>query len=133
MAINSIGLVELSSIASGFQACDAMLKASYVELVLARSICSGKYIVLVKGDVAAVEASVESGCRAGDLAIVDSMVIPNLHESVFPALAGINKAETLEALRRWADDDLRSVNAQVEFLLRRALLDAGRLPKPTTA
>ncbi len=98
MAINSIGLVELSSIASGFQACDAMLKASYVELVLARSICSGKYIVLVKGDVAAVEASVESGCRAGDLAIVDSMVIPNLHESVFPALAGINKAETLEAL-----------------------------------
>lgn len=33
----------------------------------------------------------------------------------------------LEALRRWADDDLRSVNAQVEFLLRRCLRDAGRL------
>jgi len=98
MERNSIGLVELSSIASGFQACDAMLKASYVELVLARSICSGKYIVLVKGDVAAVEASVESGCRAGYAAIVDSMIIPNLHESVFPALTGINKAETLDAL-----------------------------------
>ena len=34
----------------------------------------------------------------------------------------------LDALRRWAADDLRSVNAQVEFLLRRALRDAGRLP-----
>ena len=34
----------------------------------------------------------------------------------------------LEALRRWADDDLRSVNGQLEFLLRRALKDAGRLP-----
>ncbi len=34
----------------------------------------------------------------------------------------------LDALRRWADDDLRSVNAQVEFLLRTALKDAGRLP-----
>jgi hypothetical protein len=34
----------------------------------------------------------------------------------------------LDALRRWAGDDLRSVNAQIEFLLRRALHDAGRLP-----
>lgn len=31
------------------------------------------------------------------------------------------------AVRRWADDELRSVNAQIEFLLRRALIDAGRL------
>lgn len=33
-----------------------------------------------------------------------------------------------EALARWAGDDLRSTNAQIEFLLRRALADAGRLP-----
>ena len=37
--------------------------------------------------------------------------------------------KVLELLRRWAADDLRSVNAQVEFLLRRALREAGRLPK----
>lgn len=36
--------------------------------------------------------------------------------------------EVLEALRRWADDELRSVNGQVEFLLRKALVEAGRLP-----
>jgi hypothetical protein len=36
--------------------------------------------------------------------------------------------KVLEAIRRWARDDLRSVNAQIEFLLRRALRDAGRLP-----
>ena len=35
-----------------------------------------------------------------------------------------------EALQRWADGDLRSLNAQIEFLLRRALRDAGRLPDP---
>jgi hypothetical protein len=34
---------------------------------------------------------------------------------------------TLDALRRWADDELRSVNGQIEFILRRALQDAGRL------
>ena len=34
----------------------------------------------------------------------------------------------LEALQRWASDDLRSLNAQIEFLLRRALQQAGRMP-----
>jgi hypothetical protein len=38
--------------------------------------------------------------------------------------------ETFAALQRWAADDLRSVNGQVEFLLRRALRDAGRLREP---
>lgn len=37
--------------------------------------------------------------------------------------------EIHEALQRWADDDLRSLNSHVEYLLRRALADAGRLPK----
>ena len=36
---------------------------------------------------------------------------------------------THEALQRWADADLRSLNAQIEFLLRRALIDAGRLKR----
>jgi hypothetical protein len=35
----------------------------------------------------------------------------------------------MEALRKWADDEFRSVNGQIEFLLRRALSDAGRLPE----
>jgi hypothetical protein len=37
--------------------------------------------------------------------------------------------ETFAALQAWAADDLRSVNGQVEFLLRRALRDAGRLAR----
>ena len=35
--------------------------------------------------------------------------------------------KVIEALRRWAGDELRSVNAQLEFVLRKALADAGRL------
>jgi len=34
--------------------------------------------------------------------------------------------ELLDAVQRWANDDLRSLNGQIEFLLRRALRDAGR-------
>jgi hypothetical protein len=42
-----------------------------------------------------------------------------------PFLLRIDR-ETLEAVQRWADDDLRSLNGQIEFLLRRVLKDAGR-------
>ncbi len=98
MAKNSIGLIELTSIAAGFHACDAMLKAADVEVILSRSICSGKYMVMVRGDVADVEASVSAGISLGNFSIIDSFVIPNLHEAVFPAIAGANKIEALEAL-----------------------------------
>ena len=37
----------------------------------------------------------------------------------------------LEAVQRWADDDLRSLNGQIEFLLRKALKDANRRVAPT--
>ncbi|HET8724400.1 MAG TPA: hypothetical protein VFM53_09395 [Anaeromyxobacteraceae bacterium] len=39
----------------------------------------------------------------------------------------------LEALQRWADDDLRSLNGQIEYLLRGALRAAGRAPSPDAA
>ena len=54
MEINSIGLIELSSVATGFSVEDLMLKASSVKLLLARSICSGKFLIVVAGDVASV-------------------------------------------------------------------------------
>ncbi|MEY3701670.1 MAG: hypothetical protein RI891_962 [Gemmatimonadota bacterium] len=38
----------------------------------------------------------------------------------------------LDALQRWADDELRSVNGQIEFVLRDALAMAGRAPKART-
>ena len=38
--------------------------------------------------------------------------------------------ELLDAVQRWADDDLRSLNGQIEFLLRGVLRDAGRAPQP---
>ncbi len=40
---------------------------------------------------------------------------------------------THEAMQRWADSELRSLNAQIEFILRRALQEAGRLPRKEPA
>ena len=40
-------------------------------------------------------------------------------------------AKTLEAMQRWAKDDLRSLNAQIEFVLRESLRKSGRLKRPS--
>ncbi len=97
-AKNSVGLIELGSIAAGFQVVDAMLKEADVTLVLARTICSGKYMVMIRGDVGAVEAAVAAGKALAGYSIIDTFLIPNLHESIFPAISGITKVDRLEAL-----------------------------------
>ena len=96
--MNAVGLIELNSIAAGFYVTDAMLKAAEVELLVARSICSGKYMVIIGGKVAAVQSSVEIGQESWEEAVIDTMVIPNVHASVFPAIAGSSQPENLGAL-----------------------------------
>ena len=98
MKKNSIGLIELSSIAAGYLVVDTMLKAAGVELLLARSICSGKYMTMVRGDVGEVTAAVQAGCASGRGFIIDTFIIPNVHESIFPAIYGSNKIDHLESL-----------------------------------
>lgn len=95
---NSIGLIEFSSIAAGFQAGDAMLKAADVEIVLARTICSGKYMVMVRGNVAAVESAVSAAVDSNRFSVVDQFVIPNVDEAIFPAIAGTMNPGQMEAL-----------------------------------
>jgi microcompartment protein CcmL/EutN len=86
MELTAIGMIETSSIAAGIEAQDAMLKAADVRLIVARTICSGKYIVVTAGDVAAVRASVDAGVETAAGVLVEQLVIPNVHPSVFPAL-----------------------------------------------
>ncbi len=85
-AAKSIGAIELSSIGIGYQVEDEMLKAASVELLIARTICSGKYLIVVGGSVSDVEAAIHAGLEIADEAIIDHLAIPNVHESVFPAL-----------------------------------------------
>ena len=65
----SIGVIELSSVGIGYQIQDEMLKAASVELLIARTICSGKYLIVIGGSVSDVEAAVEAGLTAADDAI----------------------------------------------------------------
>jgi len=98
MQKNAIGLIELNSIAAGMDVTDTMIKTSNVELVLSRTICSGKYMVIVGGDIAAVRSSVEAGLLKWEGAVIDSILLSNVDPQVFPALAGANKVDKLASL-----------------------------------
>jgi microcompartment protein CcmL/EutN len=98
MIEKSIGLIELSSVASGFLVTDTMLKAGNVRVLLSRSICSGKYMVLIGGETAAVAAAVEAGVEAANGCLIDSFVCPNVHPDVFVALGRTQPVEPDGAL-----------------------------------
>lgn len=98
MPEKSIGLIELSSVAAGFAVADTMLKAGNVHLLLSRSICSGKYMVLIGGETAAVEAAVAAGADAANGCLIDSFTIANVHPDVFAALGRSQPVEPRGAL-----------------------------------
>jgi microcompartment protein CcmL/EutN len=95
---NALGMIETMSVPLGILAGDAMLKAAEVDLVTAQAACAGKYIVVVEGEVAAVRASVEAGKAAAATALVDSLVIPGIHEQVAPAIGAATEIEAVNAL-----------------------------------
>jgi microcompartment protein CcmL/EutN len=82
----AIGAIELSSIGIGYQIEDEMLKAASVEVLIARTICSGKYLIIVGGSVSDVESSVRAGLAGAGDSIIDHLIIPNVHPAVFQAL-----------------------------------------------
>jgi microcompartment protein CcmL/EutN len=98
MIEKSIGLLELSSVAAGFAVADTMLKAGNVRLLLSRSICSGKYMVLVGGEVAAVESALAAGAEAAEGCLIDKFVVANVHPEVFAALGRTTPVEPTGAL-----------------------------------
>lgn len=95
---SAIGIVETSSIAKGFQIADTVLKTADVQMLVNRTICPGKYMVLISGSVDAVYASVEAGVEVGAHTVVDSFVIANVHPGIFPAISGVTHLPKIEAL-----------------------------------
>jgi microcompartment protein CcmL/EutN len=82
----AIALVETNSIAAGILVGDAMVKKAVVQLLEARAICPGKYMVLIGGEIGPVRESFEVGTATATDALVDQLLLPNVHRSVFPAL-----------------------------------------------
>lgn len=90
--------MELSSIAQGVQAADAVLKAADTRLLFAKTVCPGKYTILFCGNVAAVEAALACGQAAGGHFVVDSVVIARIHPQVVEAVNQVIQPVAVNAL-----------------------------------
>ena len=94
----ALGLIEFRSIARGIMTCDFMMKKAPIELLEATPTCPGKFSVVVGGLVAPVESSMEVGLQIGGDQIIDHLLIPQIHEGVFPAIRGTAEVEKLISL-----------------------------------
>jgi microcompartment protein CcmL/EutN len=84
----AIAAVETSSIAQGTVAADAMVKTAEVEILELGPLSPGKFWILIGGEVATVRASFQRGLAVAGETLLDSLLIPQLHDMVLPALRG---------------------------------------------
>lgn len=91
--MKSIGLIETASIARGIRCLDEMAKRAPVKVLLAKHVCPGRYIVLIEGEVAAVEESLKAGLAAAGDNLVDSLFLANPHPALPASLRQSAKAQ----------------------------------------
>jgi len=85
--MRAIGIVETNVIARGLLTADAMVKTANVKLITATPTCPGKYLIVVQGTVASVKSSLEAANNVARETLTGSVLIPNVHPSVFPAIS----------------------------------------------
>jgi len=98
MNLRTIGSIELNSIAIGIHVADEMVKSASVDLLMARPVCPGRYLIMVCGDTGSVETSVNNGRNIGREMVVDWFTIPSVHPSILPALNGTSRIHNIAAL-----------------------------------
>lgn len=94
----AIGMVEYQTVSKGIQAADLILKTAQVELLEAQTVCPGKYIVILTGDLSAVSASIEASRKKFEEDLIDSFILGNPHESIFSAIYGSSDVGEVKAL-----------------------------------
>lgn len=94
----AIGMVEYKTVSTGIFVADLMLKTAQVEIIEAQTVCPGKYIVLISGELSAVNASIDVARSGYSEQLIDSFILGNPHESIFPAIYGTSQVEKIRAL-----------------------------------
>ena len=85
----ALGFVEYNMVPTGITAADKMVKAAEVDILQAATVCPGKYIVFICGDLSAVKAAVESGTREYEGNVIDSFILGNPQDSIYKAISSV--------------------------------------------
>jgi len=124
---DAMGLIEVFSIAQGYFIADSMVKKANVNLIEIEPICSGKFLVIIDGDVESVSESMKEGLENASGFIVDSLFLPYISPKVTKAIRGseggkkgendsIAVVETINVAATILSADASVKAAEVEFL-----------------
>ena len=94
----AIAVSEYKTVSAGVTAADAMVKAADVDVIEAATVCPGKYIVIITGELSAVRASVDAAKASYPEQHIGSFVLGNPDEGLFRAIYGTTEIGALRAL-----------------------------------
>ncbi|MBR1867204.1 MAG: BMC domain-containing protein [Clostridia bacterium] len=94
----AIGMVEYKTVSAGVTATDLMVKTADVDIIEAQTVCPGKYISIITGELSAVRAAVDNAKATFELQLIDSFVLGNPDPSIFPAIVGTTEIAEVNSL-----------------------------------
>lgn len=118
--MKSIGLIEITNVSKGFVVTDEMLKSAGVTLISSGSVCPGKFVTIVGGELSAINAAVSRAELIAEDAMIDKFVIGSLGENVYEAVCG-----TANVKRRGALGIVETFTAASAILAADAAVKAG--------
>lgn len=124
----TLGAIELTSIARGFRLVDLMFKKAPIEVIDARAVCPGKFLIVISGDLGSVEEAIALGRDEAGPSLFGDILIPNLSPMVVPAInrtvgGGIGESlgivESFSAVSAIdaADFAIKSADIQIESIV----------------
>ncbi|HEX4925680.1 MAG TPA: BMC domain-containing protein [Bdellovibrionales bacterium] len=94
----AVGIFEIASLARGYALMDRILKKAPVKILEASYMTPGKFFILFNGDEASVHESFHDVLQSSKKDLLDSVLIPNLHEQVLPGLYGQLKTQVTDSV-----------------------------------
>ena len=119
----AIGMIEFKTVSAGITAADQMVKTAEVKLLEAETVCPGKYIALISGELSAVKASVERAMYTRPDEYIDSFVLGNPDPSIFPAIYGSTHIEDAKALGILETYDVSAIIVAADTAAKTAIVD----------
>ena len=86
--LQTVGVIELKSIAKGILACDEILKSAEIQLISAHTACPGKYEIIITGQLSNVQIAIDRATDNYGEYVLDSTVMGRIEPTVIKALFG---------------------------------------------
>lgn len=118
----AIGMIEFKTVSSGIMAADAMVKTAQVEIVEAQTVCPGKYIAIVSGNLSSVKAAVDTVKYKYSEQLISEFVLGNPHEDIFPAIYGTSEITDVSALGVLETYDAASIIVAADIAAKTAIV-----------